>query len=35
MEISLKTGENVEEMYRNVTTILLQKYLYEGKKSED
>ena len=32
MEISLKTGENVEEMYRNVTTMLLQKYIYARKK---
>ncbi|MHA2258621.1 MAG: Rab family GTPase [Promethearchaeota archaeon] len=26
MEISLKTGENVEEMFRNLTTMLLKKY---------
>ena len=26
MEISLKTGENVEEMFRNVTIMLLKKY---------
>ena len=26
MEISLKTGENVEEMFRNVTSMLLKKY---------
>lgn len=32
MEISLKTGENVEEMYRNVTTMLLQEYIYDRKK---